>query len=93
LGPARTSPAPAGSIPVINWRTFFLTIKSDRSLILGNDSVARDALVGLLNTASGGDKDRTIFLRADKRLPYGEVMSVMALLRTAGYVEIALVGE
>jgi Biopolymer transport protein ExbD/TolR len=74
-------------------KPLFLTIKSDLTLTLGNDPVARDALVGLLNTASGGDKDRTIFLRADKGLPYGEVMSVMNLLRAAGYVKFALVTE
>jgi TonB family protein len=85
--PQPSSPAPTADRP------FFLTIKSDRSLTLGNDPVARDALVGLLNTASGGAKARTIFLRADKRLPYGEVMNVMNLLRAAGYTKVALVSE
>ena len=33
-----------------------------------------------------------IFLRADKTVPYGELMEVMNLLRTAGYLKIALVG-
>ena len=33
-----------------------------------------------------------IFLRADKAVPYGELMEVMNLLRTAGYLKIALVG-
>jgi biopolymer transport protein ExbD len=31
-------------------------------------------------------------LRADKAVPYGELMEVMNLLRTAGYLKIALVG-
>jgi biopolymer transport protein ExbD len=30
-------------------------------------------------------------LRADKAVPYGEVMEVMNLLRTAGYLKVALV--
>ena len=38
------------------------------------------------------DKDTRIFLRADKTVPYGEVMEVMNLLRAAGYLKAALVG-
>ena len=33
-----------------------------------------------------------IFLRADKRVPYGELMRVMNLLRAGGYLKVALVG-
>mgnify|MGYP001365187926 CR=1 FL=1 len=33
-----------------------------------------------------------IFLRADKTVPYGELMIVMNLLRAAGYLKVALVG-
>jgi biopolymer transport protein ExbD len=37
------------------------------------------------------DPQARIFLRADKALAYGEVMEVMALLRDAGYLKVALV--
>ena len=33
-----------------------------------------------------------MFLRADKGVPYGEVMGVLNLLRGAGYLKLALVG-
>jgi biopolymer transport protein ExbD len=33
-----------------------------------------------------------VFLRADKAVPYGEVMTVLNLLRGAGYLKIGLVG-
>ncbi len=38
------------------------------------------------------DRNRRIFLRADKAVPYGELMQVMNLLRAAGYLKVALVG-
>ena len=41
---------------------------------------------------ANGDKDTRIFLRADKVVPYGDVMEVMNILRGAGYLKIALVG-
>jgi biopolymer transport protein ExbD len=69
----------------------YLTLKSDLTLALGNDTVARELLGGTLDNASKGQKDTRIFLRADKAVPYGEVMEVMNLLRTAGYLKVALV--
>jgi biopolymer transport protein ExbD len=33
-----------------------------------------------------------VFLRADKAVAYGSLMETMNLLRTAGYLKVALVG-
>jgi biopolymer transport protein ExbD len=70
----------------------FLTVRPDLSLTLGDDPVARDALGPALEAAAKGDKDARIFLRADKIVPYGALMEVMNLMRTAGFLKIALVG-
>jgi biopolymer transport protein ExbD len=67
-------------------------VKSDLTLALGNDPVERSALPGTLETAAKGEKDAIIFLRADKSVPYGELMEVMNLLRAAGFLEVSLVG-
>jgi biopolymer transport protein ExbD len=73
-------------------KPLYLTVKSDLTLALGNDPLARDAVRGTLDRATNGDKDARIFLRADKSVPYGELMEVMNLLRAAGYLKVALVG-
>ncbi|MCM2443242.1 TonB system transport protein ExbD [Agrobacterium vitis] len=70
----------------------YLTLKQDLSLALGNDTVSRDRLPTVLEQVSKGNKDTRIFLRADKNVGYGEFMTVMNLLRDAGYLKIALVG-
>ena len=70
----------------------YLTLKSDLSLALGDESVSRERLSSTLDAAAKGDKDRPIYLRADKTVPYGELMEVMNLLRAAGYLKVALVG-
>jgi biopolymer transport protein ExbD len=70
----------------------FLTVKSDLSLALGDDPVARNALQGLLDQQTGNDRDQRIFLRADGAVSYKNLMDVMNLLRDAGYLKIALVG-
>ena len=70
----------------------FLSVKSDLSLALGEEAVSRDALSSALAVATKNNKDERIFLRADKAVSYGEVMEVMNVLRTNGYLKVALVG-
>ena len=73
-------------------KPLYLTVKSDLTLTLGNEAVNRNLLRSTLDAAAKGDTETRVFLRADKVVPYGEVMEVMNLLRTAGYLKVALVG-
>jgi len=70
----------------------FLTIKADLSLVLGNAPVAVGQLGPALDEATSRDRDKRIYLRADKSVVYGELTRVMNLLRAAGYLKVALVG-
>ncbi len=70
----------------------FLTVKSDLSLAIGEVTITRESLAAALNTATNGNHDERIFLRADRLVNYGEVMEVMNALRAAGYLKVALVG-
>jgi biopolymer transport protein ExbD len=69
-----------------------LTIKQDLTLSVGNDSISPSQLGRVLDQATQDDRQKRIFLRADKTVPYGELMRVMNLLRAAGYLKVALVG-
>jgi biopolymer transport protein ExbD len=73
-------------------KPLFLTVRPDLTLALGDAVISRDALAGALAEAAAGDRDTRIFLRADKVVPYGELMAVMDLLRAAGFLKVALVG-
>ncbi len=73
-------------------KPLFLTIKSDLSLSLGENAVARGDLGAALDAQTQGDKAQRVFVRADKAVPYGDVMEAMNLLRAAGYLKIGLVG-
>jgi biopolymer transport protein ExbD len=70
----------------------YLTVKADGSLTIGDDPVSRNDLPGALAAATGGNKEERIFLRGDRTVPYGDVMTVLNYLREAGYLKIALVG-
>ena len=73
-------------------KPIYLTLKADLSLAIGDEPIARGALAGALDAATGGNKDDRIFLRADRSVPYGDVMQVMNDLRAARYLKVALVG-
>jgi biopolymer transport protein ExbD len=73
-------------------KPLFLTVKPDNSLALGNDAVPREALGAALDRATDGDREKRIFVRADKTVNYGDLMEVMNLLRGNGYLKIGLVG-
>jgi len=73
-------------------KPIFLTLRSDLSLAIGNEPVARSDLGRALDAATRLDRQQRLFLRADKTVPYGEVMLLMNALRSAGYLKIALVG-
>jgi biopolymer transport protein ExbD len=69
----------------------YLTVRDDLSLALGETAVGRDDLGPALDRAAEGDKEARVFLRADERVAYGDLMQVMDLLRAAGYLKVALV--
>jgi biopolymer transport protein ExbD len=73
-------------------KPIYLTLKPDLSLAIGDSPVGRDQLARALDSATGGKKDDRIFLRADRSVPYGDVMAVMNELRAAHYLKVALVG-
>jgi biopolymer transport protein ExbD len=70
----------------------YLTLKADLSFVLRDTPVSREELPKKLDEATASKKEERIFLRADKAVPYGELMQAMNVLRTAGYLKVALVG-
>ena len=86
LPASSAKPAPRPEKPV------FLSVKADQGLYLGDDKVTREQLGAVLDAKTHGKKDTTIFFQADKGVDYGDLMSVMDTLRSAGYLKVGLVG-
>jgi biopolymer transport protein ExbD len=70
----------------------YVTLKADLSLAVGNEMVLWGSLGQALDAQTSGDRNKRLFLRADKAVPYGELMRLMDTLRAAGYLKVALVG-
>lgn len=70
----------------------YLTLQRDHQLLLGEDQVAKKQLITQLQQLTQGDHKRRIYIRADKGLPYGDVMALLSRLQKAEFTHVALVG-
>jgi biopolymer transport protein ExbD len=69
----------------------YVSIMPDLAVAIGETPVKRVDLVRSLDAMPDANKDRFIFLRADRAVPYGELMAVLEILRAGGYAKIKLV--
>jgi biopolymer transport protein ExbD len=72
-------------------KPLYVTIKADLAVAIGDTPVKRVDLIRSLDAIGELDRDRRIFLRADRGVRYGELMDVLEMLRAGGYPKIALV--
>lgn len=73
-----------------------LNIASEGQLYFGSDSKNGFSLDGLgekLNAIYANKEKKELFLRADKDIPYGFVVKVMALCQQAGVERVGMVTE
>ena len=69
----------------------YVSIKPDLALAIGETPVKRADLVRSLEATADVSRDSFIFLRADRAVPYGELMNVLEILRAGGFSKIKLV--
>ena len=69
----------------------YVSIKPDLAVAIGENIVKRVDLVRSLDAMPDANKDRYIFLRSDRAVPYGDLMDVLELLRAGGYTKVKLV--
>jgi biopolymer transport protein ExbD len=69
----------------------YVSIKPDLAVAVGENPVKRVDLVRTLDAMPDSSKDRAVFLRSDRAVPYGELMDVLEILRAGGYTKIKLV--
>ena len=70
-----------------------LTVKQGGSYHLANQEVPLDELEAKLTAIFEGLDRREVFLRADKKAPYGVVVKAMAAARAAGAKTLGIVTE
>ncbi|MBX9932760.1 MAG: biopolymer transporter ExbD [Methylobacterium sp.] len=87
LPQSKASPLNSDTKPVT------LSIRQTGQVFLGEDELTDDTIVPrLTDTAKSGFEER-VFVRGDKRVDYGRVAQVMAIVTGGGFKKVALVTE
>lgn len=87
LPQARTAPLPGQDEPVV------VTIRGDGALYLQDSAIALEELGPRLSAVRERNPDLRVFVRGDKSVDYGRVMSVVGTLNQAGIAKVALLTE
>src|ERR1700674_5583853 len=70
-----------------------LTITRDRRIFLGDAEIRGDELEQKLSSNARIQKDKELYLHADRSLPYGQVVEVMAVARRAGVESLGMITD
>jgi biopolymer transport protein ExbD len=70
---------------------FVVSVDRNARIRINDRPVHVDLLIERMRSLAATAPEETVFLRADKLLPYGEVLRVMDQIRTAGITRISLV--
>ncbi len=72
-------------------RSISLNLK--KQLYLDDVPVSKEELVSTMGNIGMNEPNTTIYVRADRKLPYGEVVAIMKILHDANITKMALVTE
>lgn len=70
-----------------------LTIEKNQAIYLDKEEVGLARLEGRLQALKGSSPEVSIYLRADREVPYGTVVQVMDLIKRAGIDKLGIVTE
>ena len=70
-----------------------LSVSAERKIFLGDTEIPREVLKEKLLSNTRLQADKEIFLQADRSLPYGFVIDIMAILKNAGVENLGMVTD
>lgn len=74
-------------------QTRSISLNIDKQLYLDDMKVSADELKASMAEIGATEPNTTIYVRADRKLPYGEVVEIMRILHDASITKMALVTE
>ncbi len=70
-----------------------LTMKKDLSVLINQQAVDLKVLQDELRRIYSARQDKTIFIRADAKLPYGRIMEMIDIAKGAGVETLGIIPE
>lgn len=83
----------AGALPAEQEEPLTVTVSADGAVQIQTTDVARDQLVTRLRGIAAERASDRVYLRADGKVPYAQVMEVMGALNAGGFSNIGLVTD
>jgi len=77
----------------ISKESLILSITKNGSFYLGKNLINESNLVESIKKSTSGQENSAIFIRADKDVLYGKIMSAMVAAHRAGVEKIGMIGE
>ena len=70
-----------------------VTLAADGRLYIRDEPVEAASLIPRLSAMRAGEGEAVVYVRADKTIPYGEVMELLGRLSASGYQHISLLSQ
>ena len=91
-------PPPSDVQPPLKVEPVFVSLQDTGQIFIGTQSTGEVEATWVtfrtvLNDKTGGDYKRKIFIRADQKTQYADVMKMMDEIQDSGYHDLALVAE
>jgi len=85
----KTSASKIGSMK----KPMVVSLAPDGKLFIRDMEVTRDTLVSRLMEIKASEGDGVVYVRADKKLPYGDVMELLGKVGESGYARVSLLSQ
>jgi|SRR5665647_1625660 len=70
-----------------------VTLAPDGTLYIRDEQVDRSALVNRLIAMRAQEGDTVVYVRADRKIPYGDVMEILGRVGETGYPRVSLLSQ
>jgi biopolymer transport protein TolR len=70
-----------------------VSLGGDGSLYIRDEQVSQDTLIPKLQSLRSAEGDAVVYVRADKKRAYGEVMEILGRVGQSGYARVSLLSQ
>lgn len=75
------------------YKPLVISINRQNEIFLFETKIARDSLVDKLKNVTKENKETRIFVKGDKNVPYGQIVSLMSQIYNAGFTKVSLISD
>lgn len=74
-------------------KPMIVTLAADQALYIRDEQIERSGLVSRLAEIRAAEGDAVVYVRADKTIPYGDVMDILGQVGEGGYQRVSLLSQ